>query len=403
MTTIPPPSFGARLQQAEQKRQELPPLTPEETSHSLRLIQLLTQEIAANNGALDFSRFMHLALYAPGLGYYAAGKTKLGAAGDFITAPELSPLFGRCLARQCAQVLRTLPHGDILEAGGGSGALAVSLLSELETLNTLPATYFIIEVSADLRARQKERIKQDLPHLYDRVRWLETLPKHGFKGIVLANELLDALPVERFHVSANGVTQLQVGLQDTAFVWRERPAAPELAQRVTPLQLSGGYYSEVNLQAEAWVQTVAAILDTGVVLLIDYGFPHAEFYHPQRAQGTLMCHYRHRAHSDPLILVGLQDITAHVDFTAMAEAGHAAGLAVLGYTTQAAFLLACGLMEFAQQSDPEQIKTHLTLTHQIKKLTLPSEMGELFKVIAFGRNISLPLLGFSLQDRRGRL
>ncbi|HLQ26770.1 MAG TPA: SAM-dependent methyltransferase [Acidiferrobacterales bacterium] len=403
MPAVPP--FFKHPSRYPNLSRELPEPGAEERAHSEALIQSIRAEISQVNGSMDFRRFMELALYAPGLGYYSAGKFKFGAVGDFITAPELSPLFGRCIARQCEQIMRPLGPCDILEAGAGSGALAVELLIELEARACLPVNYFIIELGADLRERQQEHIKRRAPHLFPRVQWLDTLPISGFRGVILGNELLDSMPVQRFCVGEDGITQLIIGWQDGKFVWREQPADEAIVQRITPLELPPGYVSEINFNAEAWVASIADMLEAGVLLLIDYGFPRLEFYHPERMQGTVMCHYRHHAHGDPLILVGLQDITAHVDFTAVAEAGHQAGLEVAGYTSQADFLLATGLMEFIENSDPREARTHLHLSRQIKKLTLPSEMGELFKVIAMGRNLANEeqLLGFTRRDRRGRL
>lgn len=380
----------------------LPLPTAEEQAHSARLQQRIRDEIAAAGSEIPFDRFMELALYAPGLGYYAAGKHKFGEHGDFVTAPELGPLFARCLARPCQALLAELGRGDILEAGAGSGVLAADLLLELESLGQLPEHYFILELSADLRARQTETLQRKAPHLSGRVSWLDSLPS-DFRGMVLANELLDAMPVSRFKIMGNGVNELCVGWEKDGFVWREKPASASLRARIEPLGLAAGYVSEINLRAEAWVRSVADIIKRGALLLIDYGFPRAEFYHPQRARGTLMCHYRHQAHDDPLQLVGLQDITAHVDFSAIAETGTGAGLALAGYTSQAAFLLGCGLEQIMAASDPNDVRAHLALTQQIKKLTLPHEMGELFKVIAFACGVQEPLPGFTLQDRRGRL
>ncbi len=380
----------------------LPPPTAGEQAHSARLQQRLREEIAARGGSISFARFMELALYAPGLGYYAAGKHKFGAPGDFITAPELGALFARCLARPCRSILAQLGGGDILEAGAGSGALAADLLLELEALGRLPERYLILELSDELRDRQDETLRRKAPHLLERIHWLDTLPGR-FRGMVLANELLDAMPVERFRIAQDGVRQLHVAWENDRFVWREKPADEAIRRRVEPLALPPGYTSEINLQAEAWVRSVADVLEQGVMLLVDYGFPRAEFYHPQRTDGTLMCHYRHRAHADPLTLVGLQDITAHVDFTAIAEAGTETGLSLLGYTSQAAFLIGCGLEQLMSASVPEDVRAHLGLTQQVKKLTSPHEMGELYKVIALGRGIQEPFPGFAGHDRRGRL
>ena len=388
---------------SESDTRGLPAPSAEEQVHSAALTERIRREIDAHGGGVDFSRFMELALYAPGLGYYSAGRQKFGDAGDFVTAPELGPLFARCLARPCAQVLAGLGHADLLEAGAGSGALAADLLHELEALGSLPRNYFILELSAELRARQAQTLKLKAPHLFDRVHWLDTLPAKGFRGVVFGNELLDAMPVERFRVTVAGLQQLQVGWEEDKFIWRKRSADTALQRRIGALCLPAHYTSEINFHAEAWVGSVADRLTEGMVLLVDYGFPRAEFYHPQRAGGTLMCHYRHRAHADPLIGVGLQDITAHVDFTAIAAAGCAAGLELLGYTSQAAFLLDCDLEKILSASDPDDVRTHLALTRQIKKLTLPQEMGELVKVMALGRGLDRPLAGFRQQDRRARL
>ena len=376
--------------------------TPEELAHHAQVARLLREEISASGGEISFARFMELALYAPGLGYYAAGKHKFGEKGDFITAPELGPLFARCLARPCLALLNQLGGGDILEIGAGSGALAADLLRELETLDRLPDRYFILELSADLHARQSQTLKQNAPDLFERVHWVAELPRN-FRGMMLGNELLDAMPVSRFKIMENGVNEFFVGWENDGFVWRERPATESVRARLLSLGLPPGYLCEINLHAEAWVRTIADALKQGVLLLIDYGFPRTEFYHPQRGQGTLMCHYKHHAHDDPLRFVGLQDITAHVDFSAIAQAGTRAGLELLGYTTQAAFLLDCGLDQFVTASDPEEVRTHLALTQQIKKLTLPHEMGELYKVIALGRGVPQPLPGFTRHNRTGRL
>lgn len=389
MSTIPSPS--------------LPEPAPEEQALSKHLTESIRTEIGAAGGAISFAHFMELALYTPRLGYYSAGQHKFGAAGDFVTAPELGPVFAQCLARQCAQILGVLGSGDILEAGAGSGALAADLLLELERLGQLPRNYLILEISNSLRARQEKILADKAPHLLERVRWLDRLPAAGWRGIVLGNELLDAMPVERFRVHSEGARSLRVGWEENRFVWREGPASDAVRERIATLNLAPDYVSEIGFAAEGWIRSIADILEQGVVLLIDYGFPRSEFYHPQRSTGTLMCHYRQRAHSDPLVRIGLQDITAHVDFTAIAKAGTETGLELLGYSSQALFLLGCGLEEIAARIDQNDARTYLQFTNAIKKLTLPHEMGELFKVIALGRGIDIPLTGFRLQDRRDRL
>lgn len=381
----------------------LPEPTPEEQAISEHLSELIRTQIEQADGAISFARFMELALYAPQLGYYSAGQRKFGMAGDFVTAPELGPVFAKCLARQCAQILASLRTGDILEAGAGSGALAADLLLELEHLGQLPRQYSILEISNSLRTRQEHMLADKVPHLLERVRWLDRLPATGWRGIVLGNELLDAMPVERFRVHRETIQSLMVGWEKNRFVWRERPASPAMNERATSLKLEQDYVSEIGFAAEGWVRSIADILEQGVILLIDYGFPRHEFYHPERCTGTLMCHYRHYAHSDPLVRVGLQDITAHVDFSAIAMAGVEGGLELLGYNSQAMFLLGCGLDEIAGRIDQNDARAYLQFTNAVKKLTLPHEMGELFKVIALGRAVDTPLIGFRFQDRRDRL
>ncbi len=393
---------------------DLPSPSAEARAHSERLRACIVAEIQAQGGRIPFARFMELALYAPGLGYYSAGARKFGAAGDFVTAPELSPLFARCLARQCEPVLHALGNGDILEIGAGTGAMAAEVLAELARRAALPARYFILELSADLRARQAESLRERVPELAARVSWLDAWPR-ALRGVVLANEVMDAMPAHRYTVTEQGLAELYVAWNEEAgdgavsgFLWQTgEPSSEILAARLTALQqelgegyFAPGYTSEINLAAEGWLGEIGARLEAGAVLLIDYGFPRREYYHPQRDGGTLMCHYRHRAHDDPLILVGLQDITAHVDFTAVAEAGVAAGLSLAGYTTQGMFLLGLGITDMAMSDDAMQ---QLRYAQQIKKLTLPHEMGELFKVMAFTRELDLPLAGFALRDLRGRL
>lgn len=379
--------------------------------HSEKLQTLICAEIAAANGLITFARFMELALYAPGLGYYAAGARKFGEAGDFVTAPELSPLFSQCLAQQCQQILQGLNGGDLLEFGAGTGAMARDILLELERRGSLPDHYFILELSADLQQRQQETLRRHVPHLFERIEWLKQLPAPGFKGVILANEVVDAMPVHLIQFEEKGVREGFVAWQEGRFVWCDRPlSTPELQQRITPLQQAlgdetfcPGYTTEINLAQQGWIKSLADFMEQGVALIIDYGFPRHEYYHAERTGGTLMCHYRHRAHADPLILVGLQDITAHVDFTALAEAALKSGLEVLGYTSQAQFLIASGLGERLAEVDQNDTRHYLEITQQVKKLTLPSEMGELFKVLALGRGYDGMLDGFMLQDRRHSL
>ncbi len=389
----------------------LPPASPEALEHSARLQALIGAEMAAANGVLTFVRFMELALYAPGLGYYSAGSRKFGESGDFVTAPEISPLFSRCLARQCQAVLQVVGQGSVLEFGAGSGVMASDILLELEALGSLPENYFILELSPDLRQRQQETLRRLVPQLFDRIQWLDALPPAGFKGVVLANEVVDAMPVHLLRFDVQGVREAYVCQGEHGFVWQDGPlSTPELQQRVDGLRQNlneegfcPGYTTEINLAQQGWVNSLAGMLEQGVVLIIDYGFPAQEYYHAERTMGTLMCHYRHHAHGDPLVLVGLQDITSHVDFTALANTAVEASMDVLGYTSQAQFLLGCGIADRVAEADPEDTRPYLELTQQVKKLTLPSEMGELFKVIALGRGVDIPLMGFVMQDRRHAL
>ncbi len=369
------------------------------------LMVMIRDEIAEAGGVISFARFMELALYAPGLGYYSGGSRKFGEGGDFITAPELSPLFSRCVARQCAQILQQLENRELLEFGAGSGVMAAEILAELERLEQLPQHYFIMELSGELRQRQHETISARVPHLLDRVVWLDVLPA-SFCGVILGNEVLDAMPVHRF-IAAQGVAR-EVGV-----TWRDGQFADALQEKsaaavtaaldalLSEMPLGDSYRSEINIAAQEWIVTLAQLLDAGAILLIDYGFPRHEYYHPQRSEGTLMCHYRHRSHGDPYRFIGLQDITAHVDFTAIAEAAHDHGLHVAGYASQASFLLACGLLEMA--AEPSDVRGQVERASQIKRLVQTEEMGELFKVLALTRRIDGPLLGFTLRDERGRL
>lgn len=400
--------FRQRHQQVSQLAGKLPAPSAAAQAVSNALTEQIRDLIAAK-GPIPFSRYMEMALYAPGLGYYVNGLRKFGEQGDFITAPEISSLFGQCLAQQCGEVLDTLGGGDILEAGAGSGRLARDLLQALAQQDRLPDHYYILELSADLRQRQQELLGSTLPHLVNRVHWLDGFPDTPFRGVVLANELLDALPVERFVVTGNGIELLGVSVEGGQLVDCVIPAPSHVTAALAGIDLTPGYQSELPLTARAWVASLAGCMERGVALLIDYGFPRSEFYHPDRHMGTLMCHYRHRSHGNPLILPGLQDITTHVNFTDIAEVAVENGMDVLGYTSQAAFLMSLGLDQRAAEvmtdsaTDDAAVSRQIEIAGQIKKLTLPSEMGELFKVIALGKRVDGPLAGFALQDRRSRL
>ncbi len=393
MTELPPVQIPSGLPEPD----------ADARAHGARVQAMLVRRIEEAGGWLPFDAWMQAALYEPGLGYYSAGSAKFQREGDFTTAPETSPLFGQALAPQVAQILNGSQSRTVLEFGAGSGALAAALIPALQDLG-IRVEYRILELSADLRVRQQAR----LAPWGDQVRWLDTLPT-AFEGCVLANEVLDAMPALLFQWNTEGDpdllgVELDPGAQGSSpFRWSARPAPADVASvignRMPPLP---GYRSEINPQAEAWIRDLGRWLRRGAALLIDYGFPQAEYYHPQRLQGTLMCHFRHHAHDQPLILAGLQDITAHVDFTAMADAALDGGLDVLGYTSQARFLMNAGLTDLirAPGEDPALRARQLTA---LNTLLSEAEMGELFKVLAIGRDLDDPLLGFARGDRRDRL
>ena len=391
---------------------DLPGLSADERAHGERLAARIAESIASAGGWISFAAFMRMALYEPGLGYYSAGARKFGAAGDFVTAPEVAPVFSRCLAVQCAEVLRELgPCAEVLELGAGSGAMACDLLLELERRQALPACYSILDVSADLRERQHEALAAAAPHLLERVRWLDRLPDEPFDGLVVANEVLDALVVERFVMRGKRVMALGVAHDPASGSLRlaERPAAPQLEGAVRRLEADLGrtlpddYASEINLGLGDWLQSIASSVRRGVLLFVDYGLPRREYYAAERSRGTLLCHFRHRFHDDALARVGLQDITAWVDFTAVADAAQAAGLDVAGYTTQAHFLIGCGLEEFIADVGDLDLVQRVNLSRQAMVLTLPGEMGERFKVIALAKGYDAPLRGFGVRDLRHTL
>jgi SAM-dependent MidA family methyltransferase len=370
-------------------------------AQSAQLVSLIADEITAAGGWIPFYRYMQLALYAPGLGYYSGGTRKFGEGGDFITAPELTPLFGQTLAVQVEEILRASAP-ELIEVGAGSGLLAADLLSELERRNCLPERYGILELSGELRVRQRETLVQRVPGLAARAHWLDTLPE-AFSGVVIGNEVLDAMPLHVIAVRGGSIFERGVTLvSPETFTWADRPAHGAVlaaAQRLALPADAGDYITEINLAAEAWIAEWGSRLRHGALLLIDYGYPRNEFYLPSRFLGTLMCHYQHRAHDDPFLWPGLADITGSVDFTAMAEAGFDAGLDVLGYANQGQFLLNCGLLEGLARRGPEGSVDYVRAAKAVQKLTLPQEMGELFKVLALGRGIDAPLLGFARGDR----
>jgi SAM-dependent MidA family methyltransferase len=376
--------------------------------HCARMHEHLTALIAASHGWLSFERFMDAALYAPGLGYYSAGARKLGADGDFTTAPELSPLFGACVADQCAEVLGALGGGSILEIGAGSGRLAVDILTRLETLGRLPDRYCILEISADLRERQQRLVERCLPGQSARITWLDQPPEESFDGVVLANEVLDALPVRRFRWHREGVLELGVAIEEDRFAWEPRPAAKALADACMRLSQAGdgwddGYVSEYCPRLTPWTKSVTRSLGRGAALWFDYGLPRSQYYLPERHEGTLICHFRHRAHGDPFLYPGLQDITAWVDYTLLAEASREAGFTLGGFTTQSYFLAGLKVDEQMRALAGDDVHLLARLANQARRLMLPGEMGERFKAMVWLRGLDLPLSGFALQDLRHTL
>ena len=387
-----------------QHARPLPPADEASREHSRRCAAWLRNRIADAGGSIGFAEFMHHALYAPGLGYYAAGTRKFGAAGDYVTAPEISPLFGRTLARQCAGVLRDLRSATVLEFGAGSGKLAVDLLGALDRLDALPQQYAIVEVSPELRERQQRRLHRDLPGLAGRVAWLDRLPD-AIDGIVVANEVLDALPVERFRRTSAGVEQFRVAVSGEGFIFVHAAAPPVLADAVTGIeadlgrQLPDGYVSEVCLAGPGWIGEVASALRNGTAFLFDYGVSRSEYYAPDRSGGWLRCHFRHRVHDDPLALPGIQDLTAWVDFSAVAGAAAAAGCDVAGYVSQAHFLLGGGLEYEIADLQELPLQSQLELAAQVRMLTLPGEMGENVKCLGLSRgSVPRPAV-FTTNDR----
>lgn len=370
-----------------------PPPTPA-LAHSARLAARIAAAIDASGGWIGFDRFMDMALYEPGLGYYHGGAAKFGADGDFVTAPEISPLFGRTLARQVAEVLDQA-GGDVLELGPGTGRLAVDVLGELGRLGKVPDNYLLLDLSPDLQDRQQRLIATAVPEMAARVRWLDALPA-SFRGVVIANEVFDALPVQVVAWRDDGVFERGVVRSGAGFGWADRPIRdPYLASTVATLAVHAPYVSEIGLRARGLVTALAQRLTDGALLCIDYGFGRGEFFHPQRATGTLMCHHRHTAHDDPFHLPGLQDITAHVDFTALVDAGVEGGLQLGGYATQARFLVDLGITDLLGETDAADALRYAPLAAQVHKLLSPAEMGELFKVLALTRGLECPLAGFA--------
>lgn len=382
----------------------LPTPSTESQKYSQLLCDLVQQKILQEGGWISFLDFMQLALYTPELGYYSGGSQKFADAksggGDFVTAPEITPLFAQALAKQVAQVL-SLTAGDVLELGAGTGKLAADLLLALAEQNQLPKQYLILEVSNHLRHIQQETMQDRLPaDLFSRVVWLDDLPSQ-FDGLILGNEVLDAVPVHLIEKKDDALFERGIVFDD-GFKWQSQPLQDTSILKFVDADVwPNGYLTEVCPAAIGLIHRLAGVLNSGAIIMLDYGFPAQEYYHSQRKQGTLMCHYQHYAHSDPLINIGLQDITAHVNFTAIAEAGLAEGLDLYGYTNQAQFLMNCGLLDLLAKESPTNIERYTPIASAVQKLLSPSEMGELFKVIAFtkGLNDTVALIGFADGDK----
>ena len=381
---------------------------PIQQAHSEELSQLIVKEIQQDKrNSISFARFMELALYEPRLGYYTAGLDKLGEKGDFVTAPEISPLFAQCIGSQCQQVFAELGGGDILEIGAGTGKMACDLLLFLEKKGSLPLHYKILEISPNLKQRQQEMLKQQVPHLFPLIEWLEDWPASPLQGVIIANEVVDALPAHRFLWTANALQEMRVTHNENDFCWHF------LAEKRTEIekklrQLKTNYFnetlryeSEVCLGLSAWMDKLSGVLKQGLVLIIDYGFPAGEYYHPDRTQGTLMCYYQHRGHANPFILLGLQDMTASVDFSLLAQCAADSGLTVAGFTSQAAFLINNGLLQRIEEC--YNALSSVDINRQVYCLTSPNEMGELIKVIGLTREYEPALQGFTQYDKRIRL
>ncbi len=364
----------------------------------MTLEEIIKNTIIQNDAPIGFDEFMDLALYYPALGYYRSGLEKFGEKGDFITAPETSDLFGFCLARQASQIIDE--NKNILEFGAGSGVLAAQILFELGRLKCLPKKYYILELSAELQQRQKDTISKTLPELIDRVVWLDELPK-GFSGVVIANEVLDAMPAKRVINNNNQFYELGVDYQDDQFKWKMFDQPYQGSEFLLPEQVTNNYTTELNLRAVAWIDTLYESLDEALVLLIDYGMHRDEYFHEQRSEGTLRCYFQHKASDDPFVHIGEQDITTSVNFSDIADQAKKSGFFINGYATQAMFLISLGIDEYLlAQSDTDK---RITLAQQVKQLVLPSAMGESFKVLALTKNLDVKSKGFSEQDLTHKL
>jgi len=383
---------------------DLPEPTKIEKQHSRKLHEVIVQEIEKAGGWINFAQYMQLALYAPGLGYYSAGLQKFGEQGDFITSPEVSPLFAQTLANPVAKLLSDITDAQLMEFGAGSGKLAADLLHALNKLGQLPETYFLVELSADLQQRQRETLQQRVPDLLPRVRWLNQLPETPLNVIIIANEVIDAMPVTRFAINHGDILQQGVAVQDGELGLSYRPASAVIQQQVQALDIEVSpaheYCSELNLNIAPWIKSLADCINQGAIYLIDYGYTRSEFYSAERDMGTFIGYYHHRSLDAPLWYPGLQDLTAFVDFTAVAEAALENGMDVDGFTSQGNFLINCGLAELVESIQTESELDYYKLVQQMKTLSLPGEMGERFKVLGLSKGLQDNAPGFEVRDLR---
>jgi len=387
---------------------DLPEPSAAEKNHSEKLIELIKQRIVDAGGWIDFEQYMQLALYAPALGYYSAGAQKFGEQGDFITSPEVSPLFAQTLANPLAALLKKIPDAKIIEFGAGSGKLAADLLLALQSLEILPDEYFIVELSADLQHRQQQTIQEKVPDLLSRVCWLTQLPESPVNAVVIANEVIDAMPVQRFAFKDKQLEQLGVEILDDGLQLAYKTAPAFLLDKVNRLNenfkhVDYRYNSEVNCQIKPWVKSLSQCINKGAVYLIDYGYPRSEFYSEDRHMGTFLGYYKHRSIDAPLWYPGLQDLTAFVDFTEVAEAAIENGFDVDGFTSQGNFLMNAGLTDVVEKIKIDNDIQRLKIMQQMKTLSLPGEMGERFKVIGLSKGMDENIAGFELRDFRYRL
>ena len=385
--------------------------SPDSKAHSRseKLSVYIKKMIDRHGGSIGFDEYMDLALYQKDLGYYSSGNQKFGPRGDFVTAPEISPLFSKCLASQCAQILGDFEDPCILEIGAGTGVMAKDLLLVLEKSNLLPEKYFIFEISPDLKLKQQKLLKQSIPRYIDRIIWIDSLPERKFNGLVLANEVLDALPVKRFKKESDLFKEVKVSFTGNEFYWVDAPANHELTNALEKIEdkllkpFPENYCSEININLKIWLDSVQSVMRKGVILFIDYGYSMSDYYHPERSDGNLLCHYKHHIHDDPFFYPGLQDITTSVDFTSVAKNAEEVGLNISGYTNQLYFLISCGLDDLVPDMSLLNTKSQTQISKELRTLLMPDEMGERFKFMALTKKYNKELLGFSKIDQRNQL